>query len=116
MNEKDVSMESGDVFGGEDVVMSDESLAETFIENLEEGEESDQDMIYNNICGDNGLTPEDVVNQLDKHIIGQNDAKKAIAIAMRNRWRRANIVGDLKDEVIPKNILMIGPTGVGKLR
>jgi len=60
------------------------------------------------------LTPRKIVEELDKYIIGQNRAKKAVAIALRNRWRRQRLTGDLKDEVIPKNILMIGPTGVGK--
>lgn len=60
------------------------------------------------------LTPRQIVKELDKYIIGQNKAKKAVAIAMRNRWRRQQLSGDLKDEVLPKNIIMIGPTGVGK--
>lgn len=60
------------------------------------------------------LTPKKIVEELDKYIIGQNKAKKAVAIAMRNRWRRQRLSEDLKDEVMPKNILMIGPTGVGK--
>lgn len=60
------------------------------------------------------LTPKEIVLELDKYIISQNDAKKAVAVALRNRYRRANLKVDLKDEVIPKNILMIGPTGVGK--
>ncbi len=60
------------------------------------------------------LTPKEIVGELDKYIIGQDNAKKAVAIAMRNRWRRQLLSDDLKDEVLPKNILMIGPTGVGK--
>ncbi|TAN46002.1 MAG: ATP-dependent protease ATPase subunit HslU [Nitrospirae bacterium] len=60
------------------------------------------------------LTPRRIVEELDKYIIGQNKAKRAVAIALRNRWRRQNISSDLKDEVLPKNIIMIGPTGVGK--
>lgn len=60
------------------------------------------------------LTPQKIVEELDKYIIGQDKAKKAVAIAMRNRWRRQQLPADLKDEVMPKNILMIGPTGVGK--
>lgn len=60
------------------------------------------------------LTPRKIVEELDKYIIGQDKAKKAVAIALRNRWRRQRIVSDLKDEVLPKNIIMIGPTGVGK--
>ncbi len=60
------------------------------------------------------LTPKKIVEELDKYIIGQADAKKAVAIALRNRWRRQLLSDDLKDEILPKNILMIGPTGVGK--
>jgi ATP-dependent HslUV protease ATP-binding subunit HslU len=60
------------------------------------------------------LTPNKIVEELDKYIIGQTNAKKAVAIALRNRWRRQLLADDLKDEIIPKNILMIGPTGVGK--
>ena len=60
------------------------------------------------------LTPRQIVGELDKHIVGQDDAKKAVAIALRNRFRRQQLDDDLRDEVIPKNILMIGPTGVGK--
>jgi ATP-dependent HslUV protease ATP-binding subunit HslU len=60
------------------------------------------------------LTPRKIVQELDKYIIGQHKAKKAVAIAMRNRWRRQRLSPDLKDEVLPKNIIMIGPTGVGK--
>jgi ATP-dependent HslUV protease ATP-binding subunit HslU len=60
------------------------------------------------------LTPQEIVRELDKHIIGQNDAKRAVAIALRNRWRRAQVAEPLRSEITPKNILMIGPTGVGK--
>ncbi|MEE9423471.1 MAG: ATP-dependent protease ATPase subunit HslU [Methylococcales bacterium] len=60
------------------------------------------------------LTPKQIANELDKHIIGQADAKRAVAIALRNRWRRAQVDEALRDEITPKNILMIGPTGVGK--
>ena len=60
------------------------------------------------------LTPRRIVEELDKYIIGQNKAKKAVAIALRNRWRRKRLSPELKDEVLPKNIIMIGPTGVGK--
>ncbi|MBM7555331.1 ATP-dependent protease ATPase subunit HslU [Halanaerobacter jeridensis] len=60
------------------------------------------------------LTPQRIVEKLDKYIVGQEDAKKSVAIAMRNRYRRKKLDDDLRDEVIPKNILMIGPTGVGK--
>jgi len=61
-----------------------------------------------------GLTPRQIVAELDKYIVGQGKAKRAVAIALRNRYRRAKVEGDLRDEITPKNILMIGPTGVGK--
>ncbi len=60
------------------------------------------------------MTPREIVQELDKHIIGQSEAKRAVAIALRNRWRRAQVSDELKGEITPKNILMIGPTGVGK--
>jgi ATP-dependent HslUV protease ATP-binding subunit HslU len=60
------------------------------------------------------MTPKEIVSELDKHIVGQANAKRAVAIALRNRWRRQQVIGDLRDEITPKNILMIGPTGVGK--
>ncbi|RVV98005.1 ATP-dependent protease ATPase subunit HslU [Mesobaculum littorinae] len=60
------------------------------------------------------LTPREIVSELDRFIIGQSDAKRAVAVALRNRWRRKQLGADLRDEVYPKNILMIGPTGVGK--
>jgi len=60
------------------------------------------------------LTPKEIVRELDKHIIGQDAAKRAVAIALRNRWRRSQVDKELRDEITPKNILMIGPTGVGK--
>ena len=60
------------------------------------------------------LTPRKVVEELDKYIVGQDEAKKAVAIALRNRWRRQNVDPDLRDEILPNNIIMIGPTGVGK--
>ena len=59
-------------------------------------------------------TPREIVSELDKHIIGQADAKRAVAVALRNRWRRMQIPAPMRDEIMPKNILMIGPTGVGK--
>ena len=60
------------------------------------------------------LTPREIVSELDKFIIGQNSAKKAVAIALRSRWRRKKVKSPLREEIFPKNILMIGPTGVGK--
>ena len=60
------------------------------------------------------MTPQEIVHELDKHIVGQGKAKKAVAIALRNRWRRAQVAEPLRQEITPKNILMIGPTGVGK--
>src|SRR6202008_1781319 len=60
------------------------------------------------------LTPAEIVAELDRYIVGQNKAKRAVAIALRNRWRRQNLPPELRDEVAPKNIIMIGPTGVGK--
>ena len=62
----------------------------------------------------NSLSPREIVSELDRFVVGQNKAKRAVAIALRNRWRRQALTGDMKDEVLPKNILMIGPTGVGK--
>ena len=62
----------------------------------------------------NGLTPKEIVERLDKHIIGQAEAKRAVAIALRSRWRRQNLPKELAEEISPKNIIMIGPTGVGK--
>ena len=60
------------------------------------------------------MTPQEIVHELDKHIVGQKNAKKAVAIALRNRWRRSQVADPLRQEITPKNILMIGPTGVGK--
>ncbi len=60
------------------------------------------------------FSPREIVSELDRYIVGQQDAKRAVAIALRNRWRRQQLTGELRDEVLPKNILMIGPTGVGK--
>src|SRR5208282_2527393 len=60
------------------------------------------------------MTPREIVEELDKHIIGQKAAKRAVAIALRNRWRRQQVAENLRPEITPKNILMIGPTGVGK--
>ena len=66
----------------------------------------------NNIA--TSLSPREIVSELDRFVVGQNKAKRAVAIALRNRWRRQALTGEMKDEVLPKNILMIGPTGVGK--
>src|ERR1700758_2641162 len=60
------------------------------------------------------FSPREIVSELDRFIVGQGDAKRAVAIALRNRWRRLELTGPLREEVLPKNILMIGPTGVGK--
>src|ERR671933_1369696 len=60
------------------------------------------------------LTPREIVAELDRDIVGQDDAKRAVAIALRNRWRRRQLPDDLRAQVMPKNILLIGPTGVGK--
>ena len=60
------------------------------------------------------MTPREIVSELDQHIIGQDEAKRAVAIALRNRWRRMQLPEELRAEITPKNILMIGPTGVGK--
>ena len=60
------------------------------------------------------MTPREIVHELDKHIVGQQEAKRAVAIALRNRWRRMQVPADMRSEITPKNILMIGPTGVGK--
>ena len=60
------------------------------------------------------MTPQEIVSELDKHVVGQEKAKRAVAIALRNRWRRQQVPDPLRHEITPKNILMIGPTGVGK--
>ena len=60
------------------------------------------------------LSPREIVSELDRYVIGQKEAKKAVAVALRNRWRRQALSEEMRDEVLPKNILMIGPTGVGK--
>src|SRR5258708_3091581 len=60
------------------------------------------------------FTPREIVSELDRYIVGQEAAKRAVAVALRNRWRRLQLDDSLRDEVLPKNILMIGPTGVGK--
>ena len=60
------------------------------------------------------FSPREIVSELDRFIVGQNDAKRSVAIALRNRWRRLQLEGAMREEVLPKNILMIGPTGCGK--
>ncbi len=60
------------------------------------------------------LSPREIVSELDRYIVGQGDAKRAVAIALRNRWRRLRLASPMREEVMPKNILMIGPTGCGK--
>ena len=74
--------------------------------------ETDQEKEMNSVVS--SLSPREIVSELDRYVIGQNAAKRAVAIALRNRWRRQALKGEMKDEVLPKNILMIGPTGVGK--
>src|SRR3954465_14668371 len=69
--------------------------------------ESQEDIMTN-------FSPREIVSELDRHIVGQHDAKRAVAVALRNRWRRQQLTPELRREVTPKNILMIGPTGVGK--
>ena len=66
------------------------------------------------MSGMDGMTPQEIVHELDKFIVGQSRAKRAVAIALRNRWRRLQVAEPLRQEITPKNILMIGPTGVGK--
>ncbi|MDP9206335.1 MAG: HslU--HslV peptidase ATPase subunit, partial [Gemmatimonadota bacterium] len=61
-----------------------------------------------------GLTPKQIVEELDRYIVGQGDAKKAVAIALRNRWRRQQAPDAIRDEISPNNIILVGPTGVGK--
>ena len=60
------------------------------------------------------LTPKQIVRELDRYIIGQDEAKRAVAVALRNRYRRGQLPPEIRDEIVPKNILMVGPTGVGK--
>ena len=62
----------------------------------------------------NDLTPKKIVSELNRFIIGQNSAKRSVAIALRNRWRRQQIDGSMRNEIVPNNIILIGPTGVGK--
>src|SRR5215471_20935125 len=60
------------------------------------------------------MTPREIVSELDRYVVGQRAAKRAVAIALRNRWRRQQVASEMRDEIVPKNIIMIGPTGVGK--
>ncbi|HXP27702.1 MAG TPA: AAA family ATPase, partial [Steroidobacteraceae bacterium] len=71
-------------------------------------------MLPSDQSGSSQMTPREIVEELDKHIVGQKAAKRAVAIALRNRWRRQQVAESLRQEITPKNILMIGPTGVGK--
>ena len=64
--------------------------------------------------GSHEMTPPEIVGELDKYIVGQDDAKKAVAIALRNRWRRQQVEDELREEILPNNLILIGPTGVGK--
>jgi ATP-dependent protease Clp ATPase subunit len=77
----------------------------------EDNNNEEQQQLVENVL--DNLTPREVVNQLNRYIVGQQDAKRAVAIAMRNRWRRHQLPPQVRDEILPKNILMIGPTGVG---
>ena len=87
--------------------MKQKSNVTSIKKNENKSEADDQSIIT-------ALSPREIVSELDRYVIGQNAAKRAVAIALRNRWRRQALKGDMKDEVLPKNILMIGPTGVGK--
>src|SRR5437868_7997444 len=75
---------------------------------------TDKQVAAHSGCTMTDFSPREIVSELDRYIIGQNDAKRAVAIALRNRWRRLQLDDRLREEVLPKNILMIGPTGVGK--
>jgi ATP-dependent HslUV protease ATP-binding subunit HslU len=75
---------------------------------------AEQEAVEGSVEWRDELTPRDIVGELDKYIVGQNDAKKAVAIALRNRWRRQRVEGELRDEILPNNLILIGPTGVGK--
>ena len=75
---------------------------------------TNRNIIVEKLMTANAFTPREIVSELDRYIVGQNDAKRAVAIALRNRWRRQQLPRTLREEVLPKNILMIGPTGVGK--
>ena len=73
-----------------------------------------KESVKKTVNGIKQLTPSEIVEELDKYIIGQKNAKKSVAIALRNRWRRQQVSDVMKDEIMPNNIIMIGPTGVGK--
>ncbi|MBQ4875283.1 MAG: ATP-dependent protease ATPase subunit HslU [Rickettsiaceae bacterium H1] len=94
-------------------LLDDDDFNEDEILDEEEGE-SDDNVIKDYSYNIESFTPTEVVKALDRFIVGQDDAKRAVAIALRNRWRRSKVPQPLRDEIIPKNILMIGPTGVGK--
>ncbi|MGE5480188.1 MAG: ATP-dependent protease ATPase subunit HslU [Chloroflexota bacterium] len=87
-------------------------MQEEIKDNIEITKEAEEAPIA--VFGDEYLTPRQIVFELDKFVIGQQQAKKAVAIALRNRWRRQKVASDLRDEIMPNNIIMIGPTGVGK--
>src|SRR3990167_4300358 len=83
-------------------------------ERLREEAQPHRGVLHSQATRMNALTPAQIVTELDRYIVGQERAKRAVAIALRNRWRRQNLPPGLRDEVAPKNIIMIGPTGVGK--
>jgi ATP-dependent HslUV protease ATP-binding subunit HslU len=87
---------------------------ETIIMGESEEEADSESDVETSIAEEPDLSPQQIVAQLDRHIVGQSDAKRAVALALRNRWRRKKLDPKMRDEVMPKNILMIGPTGVGK--
>lgn len=94
--------------GGEPAFLSDESSTGSV------HEEQQPERAIESGSEVSSLTPRRIVEQLDRHIIGQSSAKRAVSVALRNRWRRHHVDEFLKQEITPKNILMIGPTGVGK--
>ena len=87
---------------------------QTFYEFIKKGSEIRMDIEKKDGQDFQPLTPREIVGQLDKYVIGQKNAKRSVAIALRNRWRRRRVAEDLRDEIAPKNIIMIGPTGIGK--
>src|SRR5438094_520643 len=86
----------------------------TFVRKLTATADRDKDASKDKGPLSRDMTPRQIVAELDRYIVGQHDAKRAVAIAIRNRWRRQQLADELRQEVSPKNILMIGPTGVGK--